>query len=44
MQITIKATGIELTQAITNYVNEKIGGLEKYLKRLKKAFLVVMNL
>ncbi|KKR49122.1 MAG: Ribosomal subunit interface protein [Candidatus Magasanikbacteria bacterium GW2011_GWC2_40_17] len=34
MQITIKATGIELTQAITNYVNEKIGGLEKYLKRL----------
>lgn len=34
MQISIKATGIELTQAIGNYVNEKIGGLEKYLKRL----------
>ncbi|MCX6779357.1 MAG: ribosome-associated translation inhibitor RaiA [Candidatus Magasanikbacteria bacterium] len=34
MQLSIKATGIELTQAISDYVNEKIGGLEKYLKRM----------
>ena len=34
MQTLIKATGIELTQAISNYVEEKIGGLEKYLKRM----------
>ncbi len=34
MRLSIKATGIDLTQAITNYVNEKIGGLEKYLKRM----------
>jgi len=34
MKIIIKATGIELTPAIEKYVNEKIGSLEKYLKRL----------
>ena len=31
MRINIKATGIELTPAISNYVNKKISSLEKYL-------------
>ena len=31
MKINIKATGIELTQAITDYVHEKVSTLEKYL-------------
>lgn len=30
MTITIKATHIELTDALRNYVEEKIGGLTKY--------------
>lgn len=30
MQIKIKATNIELTSAIEAYVNEKIGGVEKF--------------
>ncbi|HPV70314.1 MAG TPA: ribosome-associated translation inhibitor RaiA [Candidatus Magasanikbacteria bacterium] len=34
MQIIIKATGIEMTQAINDYVNSKISGLEKYLQRV----------
>ncbi len=29
MRTTIKATGIELTPALTNYVNDKIGMLDK---------------
>ncbi|MBI5728420.1 MAG: ribosome-associated translation inhibitor RaiA [Candidatus Magasanikbacteria bacterium] len=36
MQITIKATGINLTPAINDYVTAKIGGLEKYLKKLDR--------
>ena len=31
MRTSIKATGIELTPALTNYVNEKIGMLDKLL-------------
>ena len=31
MRINIKATGIELTSAISDYVNKKISYLEKYL-------------
>jgi ribosomal subunit interface protein len=31
MNINIKATGIELTEAITDYVHKKIGSTEKYL-------------
>ncbi len=31
MRTNIKATGIELTPAITNYAEKKIGGIEKYL-------------
>lgn len=31
MKINIKATGIELTPAISNYVNRKISSVEKYL-------------
>src|SRR3989344_8055041 len=31
MRINIKATGIELTPAISDYVNKKISTLEKYM-------------
>jgi ribosomal subunit interface protein len=34
MQITIKATNLELTPEIRNYLNEKIGGLEKFKEGL----------
>ena len=30
MKIDIKGTNMELTEAIKNYVNEKVGSLEKY--------------
>ena len=33
MKINIKATGIELTQAISNYVYKKISSIEKYLDK-----------
>jgi putative sigma-54 modulation protein len=33
MKINIKATGIELTPAISNYVNKKISSIEKYLAK-----------
>ncbi len=32
MQIIIKSTNMDLTPAIKEYVNDKIGSLEKYLK------------
>lgn len=34
MKINIKATNLDLTPAIRSYIEEKIGSLEKYLKRL----------
>ena len=34
MQITIKATNLELTSEIKDYLNEKIGGLEKFKQGL----------
>ena len=33
MKINIKATGIELTPAITSYVNKKISSIEKYIDK-----------
>ena len=33
MKINIKATGIELTQAISDYVYKKISSIEKYLDK-----------
>ena len=33
MKINIKATGIELTQAIADYASKKISAIEKYLDR-----------
>lgn len=33
MQINIKATGIELTQAISDYVYKRISSIEKYLDK-----------
>lgn len=35
MQINIKATGIELTPAISQYVEKKIGALDKYIKNIE---------
>ncbi len=34
MKIKIKASKIELTAAIENYINEKVNMLEKYLKKV----------
>jgi ribosomal subunit interface protein len=36
MNINLKATGIELTPAITDYAHKKIGALEKYLNEKSK--------
>ena len=33
MKIIIKATNIKLSPSLYNYIEEKIGGLEKFLKR-----------
>jgi putative sigma-54 modulation protein len=33
MKINIKATGIELTPAISEYVHKKVSSLEKYLEK-----------
>ena len=33
MSINIKATNIELTDAIRNYVNNKLKGIEKFVKK-----------
>ncbi len=35
MKIQIKATNLDLTPAISAYIEEKIGGLAKFLKRLE---------
>ena len=40
MKINIKATGIELTQAISNYVYKKISSIEKYLDKKSSPDLV----
>ena len=37
MKIEILGTQIELTEAIKAYVNEKIGGLEKYFDKILEA-------
>ncbi|MFZ2484759.1 MAG: ribosome-associated translation inhibitor RaiA [Minisyncoccia bacterium] len=36
MKINIKATGIELTPAISDYVNKKISSIEKYVDEKNK--------
>ncbi|AKM78372.1 MAG: Ribosomal subunit interface protein [Candidatus Wolfebacteria bacterium GW2011_GWE1_48_7] len=36
MQIIIKTTQVELTEALTQYVEERIGGLEKYIGRFEE--------
>ncbi len=35
MKITIKATNIKLSPSIKSFVEEKIGGLEKFLQKIK---------
>lgn len=35
MRINIKATGLELTAPLKEYIEEKVGGLDKYLSRLE---------
>ncbi len=41
MNINIKATNIELTSAIKNYVEKKIGGLEKFVDANTQAFVEI---
>ncbi len=41
MKTNIKATGIELTPAITDYVEKKIGSLEKYFRNNPDVLLQV---
>ncbi len=36
MKINIKATNLELTPAITEYINNKIGSVDKFLKRFEE--------
>ncbi len=36
MKIIIKAKNLELSSSLENYINEKIGSLEKFIKNLKK--------
>ncbi|MBN1325393.1 ribosome-associated translation inhibitor RaiA [Candidatus Falkowbacteria bacterium] len=37
MKIDIKGTNMELTEAIKDYVNEKIGGLERFFDNIIEA-------
>lgn len=37
MNIVIKATKLDLTPSITKYINEKMGGLEKFIKKIEEA-------
>jgi len=37
MQIDIKGTNLELTEAIKDYVNEKINGLDKFFDQILEA-------
>ncbi len=39
MQITIKATNIELTEAIREYVNKKFGSISKFIKKTDESAL-----
>ncbi len=40
MKINIKATNIELTDAIRDYVNSKVGVVEKFLKNDKEELII----
>lgn len=44
MRINTKATNLELTAALKNYVDQKISSLEKYLKRDNEHTLVEVEL
>ncbi|MDB5194445.1 MAG: Ribosomal subunit interface protein [Parcubacteria group bacterium] len=39
MKINLKATGIELTEAITNYAEKKVNALEKYINKPEGSYL-----
>ncbi|MBU0546417.1 ribosome-associated translation inhibitor RaiA [Patescibacteria group bacterium] len=41
MQVIISAKGIELTDAVKEYVEEKIGSLEKFYDKILRAHVVV---
>lgn len=40
MKINIKATNIELTDAIKNYINSKLKGIERFLKNDKEELII----
>jgi len=37
MKLNLKATNLELTEAIKNLVQEKLGGLDKYFNNIQQA-------
>jgi ribosomal subunit interface protein len=39
MKINLKATGIELTEAITNYAEKKVNALEKYINKPADSYM-----
>lgn len=43
IEIKIKGTGVDLPQSITNYIYEKIGGLEKFLQNLPEKGAVIVE-
>ena len=43
MQITIKATGLELTPAIKEFIEEKIGSLDKFIKRYEQSGEILVS-
>jgi len=44
MNISIKATGIELTQALSDYVQEKVSSLERFLSCDKEAIMATVEI
>jgi len=44
MNISIKATGIELTDALRDYVNDKVGMLERFMSCDREAVMAVVEI
>lgn len=43
MKITIKSTGFELTPSIKTYIEKKLGGIEKFVKKMDAEGAVEMK-
>jgi ribosomal subunit interface protein len=44
MKISIKQTNIENTEALSEYINKKIGSLSRFLKKIEQKFEAVLYL